>query len=132
PRFFVPLAGLFGVAVVGLGGCDFAARIHAAKNGAHEGTPVPPPATATARANAPTDPLGTRPELAAPKPFTPAMPVEFVAANGVHVWLLERPALPIVSASFVVSVGVASDPKDKPGLASLTVDMMDEGAGKRG
>jgi zinc protease len=125
---YLPLlvVGLFAAA-----GCDFATRIHAAKTSPADTHPTPN-ATATVAASAPIDPLASRPTLAAPKPFPVPTPVEFVTENGIHVLLVERPQLPLVSASFVVPVGVAADPIGEPGLANLTVSMMDEGAGKRG
>ncbi len=87
--------------------------------------PPPPPA-------APADPLGPKPELAAPEPFTPPTPVVFTTSRGLTVWLLERHALPVVALSFATPYGSASDPKDLGGLASATANMLDEGAGKRG
>jgi len=125
-------ASLLSLAVIAFAGCDYSTRIHGAKNAHEEVAPPPTKPTAVASVNVPTDALSKRPDLAPPKAFTPQKPVEFVAANGIHVWLLERPSLPIVTASFVVPIGIATDPTDKPGLSNITVDMMDEGAGKRG
>lgn len=107
-------------------GCDLAVRIHppppdVAKPG------LPPKTAAVAKA----DPLGPRPTLDKPKTFVPRPPQEF-EASGIKVWLVERPGLPLVSAAFVVPSGSSNDPSDKPGLAQLTADMMDEGAGKLG
>lgn len=92
--------------------------------------PMPPPASVVASAE-PSDVLGARPTLAAPKPFEPPAPQIFKAANGMTVWLVERHTLPIVSASIVITSGAALDPADKAGLADLTADMLDEGAGSR-
>src|SRR6185436_19671888 len=58
-------------------------------------------------------------------------PQVFKAANGMTVWLIERHALPLVSATVMIPVGSSADPKDKAGLAHITADMLDEGAGKR-
>jgi zinc protease len=77
------------------------------------------------------DPLGPPPKLAAPRAFEPAPPDVF-KVGPITVWHLHRPQLPLVSATFLVPIGGAADPKDKPGAASLTADMMDEGAGARG
>lgn len=71
------------------------------------------------------------PVLGEPKAFEPPAPIAFQTAGGIRVLLLERREVPLVSATFVVGTGAASDPVDKPGLASLTFDMMDEGAGTR-
>jgi len=78
-----------------------------------------------------TDLLGPRPDLAAPRAFEPAPPDVF-KVGPITVWLLARPRLPIVSATFLVPCGGASDGNGKPGTAWLTADMMDEGAGSRG
>jgi len=51
--------------------------------------------------------------------------------NGLSVWTVERPGLPMVSLMLVLPGGSALDPEDRPGLASLTADMLDEGAGDR-
>ena len=85
---------------------------------------TPPPADA--------DVLGARPGLPAPAPFTPPVPVAYKRPNGMTVWLLERHTLPIVSIELVVPAGAAYDPQDKGGLAHMTANMLDEGAGKRG
>ncbi len=91
--------------------------------------PVPPPAESVLLP--PPDPMGERPKLDAAKGFEPAAPEVFKAPNGMTVWLLERHALPLVSVSIAVPYGSAHDPKDQAGLAHITADMMDEGAGKR-
>jgi predicted Zn-dependent peptidase len=77
------------------------------------------------------DVLGEKPALGAPKPFTPPSAEVFQTKNGMTVWLVERHGLPIVSVALVVQGGSAADPADKPGLANITTDMLDEGAGKR-
>jgi zinc protease len=51
--------------------------------------------------------------------------------NGLAVWTVERPALPLVSFVLMVPAGAAADPPSKPGLAALTADMLDEGSGDR-
>ncbi|EYF03125.1 M16 family metallopeptidase [Chondromyces apiculatus] len=109
------------------------------------GTPstTPPPATpdagktptsdrgkAAGSAEKP-DALGPRPELPSAKVFTPPAPVVFESRSGIKVWLLERHTLPLVSVSLSIPYGSASDPAGAAGLAYITADMMDEGAGKR-
>ncbi|WP_437993236.1 M16 family metallopeptidase [Sorangium sp. So ce145] len=88
--------------------------------------PSAPPAAAE-----PADPLGPKPELPKPQPFTPPAPVVLDGPNGAKVWLLERHTLPIVSVSIGVASGSADDPKGAAGLAHITADMLDEGAGTR-
>jgi len=51
--------------------------------------------------------------------------------NGLSLSIVERPGLPMVSLALVVPAGSALDPENRPGLASLTADMLDEGSGDR-
>lgn len=112
----------------------------AAACGAPSIAPPPPQAGPTASAAtsasaakpAPApDLLGAKPELGAPKAFTPPAPVVFEAVNGIKVWLIERHTLPLVSVALAVPYGSTSDPSGAAGLAYITADMLDEGAGKR-
>lgn len=89
--------------------------------------PAPPPAPAAVAPDA----LGPKPVLAAPKPFEPPAPQVLKTANGMTVWLVERHALPMVAVTLTIPYGSASDPRGKAGLAHITADMLDEGAGKR-
>lgn len=52
-------------------------------------------------------------------------------ANGLSVLLVEQHELPTVFVDLVIRAGAAADPADRPGLASMTADMLDEGAGSR-
>lgn len=52
-------------------------------------------------------------------------------ANGLPVWIVEMPKVPVVQINLIVRAGSASDPAGKYGLASFTSAMLDEGAGKR-
>jgi zinc protease len=101
--------------------------------GCEDQAAVPPPNTPTSPAPgvAANDPLGARPELTPAKPFVPPAPVVFKASNGMTVWLFERHTLPVVSVSVTIPSGSAADPKELAGVAHLTADMLDEGAGKR-
>jgi zinc protease len=58
-------------------------------------------------------------------------PQRFQLSNGLTVYLLERHNLPIVSANLVVLSGSEQNPVAKPGLASFTADMLDEGTERR-
>jgi zinc protease len=51
--------------------------------------------------------------------------------NGLNVILLERHATPIVNVALGVDAGSAADSRAKAGLASLTLDLMDEGTKTR-
>ena len=51
--------------------------------------------------------------------------------NGLTVILSQRTGLPVVAADLVVRTGGAANPIDKPGLASFTAAMLDEGTTTR-
>ena len=103
-----------------------------------EGAESKPPASTkaaaqpTAAGGGDADPLGPRPDVEPPPPFTPESPVVFRAANGMTVWLLERHALPVVAIDLAIPIGSANDPTGEGGLAWATANMLDEGAGSRG
>jgi predicted Zn-dependent peptidase len=88
-----------------------------------------PPVASAAPAD---DPLGPRPEVPHAPAFVPPSPVVFTTANGLTVWLVERHTLPVVSVTVAMPYGASSDPPGKAGLARITADMLDEGAGKLG
>jgi predicted Zn-dependent peptidase len=54
-----------------------------------------------------------------------------VLANGLRVWTVPHRQVPLVAVLALVPVGASSDPPDRPGLAAITGDMLDEGAGDR-
>jgi zinc protease len=68
-----------------------------------------------------------------PPPGPPAV-VSFPAiartrlATGLSVWSIHLPGTSIVSCQLVLPAGAADDPPDRFGLASVTADMLDEGA----
>jgi zinc protease len=51
--------------------------------------------------------------------------------NGAKILLLEKRNVSLVQVNLVVRAGYSSDPEGLSGLASMTADMMDEGAGGR-
>lgn len=55
----------------------------------------------------------------------------FTLSNGLPVYLVEKHDLPIVQMHFLFNAGSMYDPTTMPGLAALTADLMDEGAGSR-
>lgn len=73
------------------------------------------------------------------KPPQPGLPPELrlppiqtrTLSNGVPVWIVELHEVPVVQVTLLVETGSAADPADKPGLASMTAAMLDEGAGSR-
>ena len=50
--------------------------------------------------------------------------------NGLRVWAIEHPAVPVVTVSCLLEAGTAIDPAGKHGLASLTAGLVAEGAGQ--
>jgi zinc protease len=100
--------------------------------------PVPPDAPAVAArlpaapsAALPAD-VGPKPDLAAAPAFAPPTPQVIDLPGLPRVWLVERHALPMVALQIVVPAGGADDPAGKSGLAALTAEMMEQGAGRYG
>lgn len=52
-------------------------------------------------------------------------------ANGLRVWTVEHPQVPLIALLALIPVGASSDPSNQPGLAAITADMLDEGCGDR-
>ncbi len=50
-------------------------------------------------------------------------------SNGLRVWTVEHHGVPLVSFLALLPVGASADPPDRPGLAAVTSDMLDEGCG---
>ena len=74
---------------------------------------------------------------AAPKPgplpaFAPPAIERRTLSNGLPVWIVELHKVPVAEVSLVIKAGAAGDPVDKPGTASMTADLLDEGAGTHG
>jgi len=72
-----------------------------------------------------------RPPDTAAGDFTLPEPVRFTLGNGARVLLWERPALPLVSATLLVTAGGPLDPPAAAGRSDLTAQMLTEGAGER-
>jgi predicted Zn-dependent peptidase len=89
-------------------------------------------------------PMSLGAQAAAPKPAStvppalgpvkalslPAM-VERTLPNGLRLVIVEQHELPVVDATLVIRTGAEADPAAKVGLATLTANMLDEGAGAR-
>lgn len=69
--------------------------------------------------------VGPLPALSAPQPE------RFRLSCGVEVLAIHRDAAPIVAMNLVLRTGADRDPHGRAGLASLTAEMLDEGAGDR-
>src|SRR3954468_21054394 len=54
-----------------------------------------------------------------------------VLSNGLPVWIVELHKVPVVDITLAVKGGGAADPETKFGLANLTAEMLDGGAGSR-
>ncbi len=70
------------------------------------------------------------PPLGPDPPFTFPEIQRRVLSNGLRVWTVEHHAVPLVSFLALLPVGAAADPQERPGLAALTSDMLDEGCGE--
>jgi zinc protease len=73
----------------------------------------------------------TQPGLGAASALSLPVPKSFKLSNGLTVLLVEQHNLPVISANLVVLSGSERNPSDKPGLASFTADMLDEGTNRR-
>ncbi|HEY6065845.1 MAG TPA: pitrilysin family protein [Thermoanaerobaculia bacterium] len=78
-----------------------------------------------------------KPDRSKPPALGPVRPLKLPPvqrlrlSNGLPVLLVEQHEVPVVQLNVVARAGAGADPRDKPGLASLTADMLDEGAGSR-
>ena len=77
------------------------------------------------------NPRDSQPKIGPLKPFKFPLPAQFKLANGVPVYYWHKPSLPLMTLSIRLKRGAAQDPPAKAGLAELTADMLDEGAGSR-
>jgi zinc protease len=65
------------------------------------------------------------------RPLNLPVPESFKLENGLTVYLNYRPGLPMVAANLVFNTGSAANPIDKPGLASFTANMLQQGTPTR-
>ncbi|HUC52457.1 MAG TPA: pitrilysin family protein [Candidatus Cybelea sp.] len=59
------------------------------------------------------------------------VPQKFKLANGLTVLYSDRPGLPLVAANLVLHAGSGMNPVDRPGLASMTARMLQQGTTTR-
>jgi predicted Zn-dependent peptidase len=71
------------------------------------------------------------PDLGPERPFTFPAIRRATLGNGVRVWTVEHRQVPLIAVLVLLPVGASSDPPDRPGLAAITGDMLDEGCGDR-
>jgi len=74
---------------------------------------------------------GAMPGASAQKEFALPARQRFALPNGLEVVLVEHHRVPLVEMAMVVRGGASADAEAKPGLASLTAAMLDEGAAGR-
>ena len=71
------------------------------------------------------------PEPGAVRPFAFPAIEKSGLANGLRIWTVPHLAIPVVTLMLLLRRGAADDPIGREGLAAITVDMLDEGSGKR-
>lgn len=69
------------------------------------------------------------PSLGPEPPFTFPDVRRRTLPNGLRVWTVEHHEVPVISVLLLTPVGAAADPQDRPGLAAITGDLLDEGCG---
>jgi zinc protease len=58
---------------------------------------------------------------------TPAQRI--VSPSGIEAWLVQEASVPLIALDFAFRGGANQDPADRPGVASMVADLLDEGAG---
>ncbi|MGZ6143963.1 MAG: M16 family metallopeptidase, partial [Myxococcales bacterium] len=71
------------------------------------------------------------PAPAAAVEFHAPVPKQLKLKNGLPVFLIERHEVPLVTVSLMLRAGADTEPAGKAGLASLVLDLLDEGTGSR-
>jgi zinc protease len=99
-------------------------------------TNVAPTAPKTGTAKAKHNPVEETAQGNLPKPKPdPKMTLPKIErrklSNGLEVLIVRQPELPVVTMNLVIKSGAAADPLERPGLATLTADMLDEGTKTR-
>ncbi len=89
---------------------------------------APTPAPEPTPAPAPVLP-DARPVIPGSEPYAPPIPAQLELPPFAAARVLERPTLDLVSVRVVVPRGAADDPGDDWGVAALTAEMMEQGAG---
>lgn len=72
------------------------------------------------------------PKAGPSSPLHLPVPQQFKLSNGLTVLYSDRPGLPLVAAALVLRSGSGANPGDKPGLASFTARMLQQGTTTRG
>jgi zinc protease len=93
--------------------------------------PVTPPSAVVDTPRAPAFDRTKPPTLGALGSLTIPPVIRRQLENGLEVLVVEHHELPVVDMVLVVKTGGEGDPAGKPGTATLTAGMLDEGAGRR-
>ena len=64
--------------------------------------------------------------------LTPPAVQKRTLSNGLPVWIVEMHKVPVANVTLAIKTGAAAEPRGRFGLANLTAEMLDEGAGSRG
>jgi zinc protease len=74
----------------------------------------------------------SKPPALGPAPALKLPPIQKKAlSNGLPVWFVEMHKVPVVDVTLIVKAGAADDPAAAFGVAAITADMLDEGAGNK-
>jgi zinc protease len=52
-----------------------------------------------------------------------------VSPDGIIAWLVREPSVPLIAFDFAFKGGATQDPPEKPGVATMAAELLDEGAG---
>ena len=52
-----------------------------------------------------------------------------LSPKGIEAWLVEEDKVPLIAMSFAFVGGSSQDPADRPGVANMVSNLLDEGAG---
>jgi zinc protease len=52
-----------------------------------------------------------------------------VSPGGIEAWFVQDSTVPLIAMEYAFSGGAAQDPADKPGVANMVADLLDEGSG---
>lgn len=70
-----------------------------------------------------------RAAVGAERKKSPASVQVVASPGGVHAWLVEEHAVPLLALEFAFVGGASQDPAERPGVANMLSGMLDEGAG---
>src|ERR1700679_4148714 len=66
----------------------------------------------------------------APTPSHAAAKIQhLVSPGGIEAWFVQDATVPLIAMEYAFGGGASQDPADKPGVANLVGDLLDEGSG---